>query len=109
MAVCRERLPVSHRHRHACIAALAQLGLQRGRLPDRMFQDRTLAADLRVVVRHVFGAGRGDQPRQRLAGNSREGKIDDVRIAEEIVQEGFDACQTVRTPQLKQHYPEFHR
>ena len=59
------------------------------------------------MMRHVFGAPRRDQPRQRLPGDARERKIDDVRIAEQIVKERLDRFEGIRPTQLKKNDPEF--
>ena len=85
----------------------AQLGFERGRLPAGEFEDRGTATDLRVMVRHLFGARRRDQLRQRLAGDPGEGKIDDIRIAEKIVEKGLNRLERIRSPQLKQNNSNF--
>jgi hypothetical protein len=56
-------------------------------------EDRRLAADFRVMMRDVLGAPRRDQFRQRLPGEAREGKVDDVGVAEQVVEERFDGVE----------------
>jgi hypothetical protein len=59
-----------------------------------------------MVLDVARAAGR-DQPGQRLPGNAGEGKIDDVRAAEEVVEERLDGLRRIRPTQLKQDYPSF--
>ena len=80
---------------------------ERRRLALGEFQDGALAADFGVVMRHVSGAPRSDQARQRLARDARERKVDNIRIAEQIVEERLDGFERIRPAQLKQHHPEF--
>src|SRR5579862_5230774 len=103
-----ERAPITHRHNHPRVARGPESLLQRGGLPHGVFQDGALAADLGVVVGHVFRARRGDEAGQRLARNAGEWKIDDVRIGEKVIEERLDGLERIRTSQLKQHDPQFH-
>jgi hypothetical protein len=53
------------------------------------------------------GSRGGDELRQRLARDSSEGKIDNIRVAEQVVEERLDTLRGIRPTQLKQNYPEF--
>jgi hypothetical protein len=44
---------------------------------------------------------------QRLSGNAGEGKIDYVRVAEQVVEEWLDALRRIRPSQLEQNYAQF--
>ena len=103
-----EGVPVTHRDGDARVEVVAEFGLERRRLPPGVLEDRAAAADFRVVMRHVFGTGCGDQPRQGLAGDACKWEIDDVGIAEQVVQERLDIFQAIGPTELKENHPEFH-
>jgi hypothetical protein len=45
--------------------------------------------------------GLGDQTGERAAGNGGEGEIDDIGIAEEVVEEGLDCVDGIGSSELK--------
>jgi hypothetical protein len=53
---------------------------------------------------HSPGTPRRNKSSQWLARQPSHGEIDDIRIAEEVIEEGFDRFETVRPPQLKENY-----
>jgi hypothetical protein len=59
-------------------------------------------------MRHVFGPCRGNQPRQGLPRDACKWEVDDVRIAEQVVQERPDAFQAIRSTELKENHPKLH-
>ena len=65
------------------------------------FQDGRTASDFRIVVADVAGARLGDQARQGAAGDRGEREIDDIGVAEEVVEEGFDRVDGVGASELK--------
>ena len=96
-----ERMPVAHRDGHASIVVAAQDPFERDGLAIREFQNRALAADFAVMMSDMFRAARSDQARERLPGDAREREVDNIRIAEKVVQEGLDRLDGIRPPQLK--------
>jgi len=78
------------------------------RLPASELQDRAPAPDFCVVVRDMFGAPGGNDSRQGLARQPREREIDDVRIAEQVIQKGPYALQGIWSPELKENYSKLH-
>src|ERR1019366_8039349 len=66
-----ERVPVAHGYDYPCVQVAAEGRFQGGGLASREIQDGRLAADFGVVMRYFFGARRGDELGQRLAGYAR--------------------------------------
>ena len=97
-----ERMPVAHRDGYAGIVIAAQDAL-RARPPGDSVNSRIglLPPISRVMMGDVFRAAGSDQPGERLPGDARERKIDDVRIAEQVVQEGLDRLDRIRPAQLE--------
>ena len=60
------------------------------------------------MMRYVSRTRRGNQPRERLPRDSCTWEIDDVRIAEQVVQERPDAFQGIRSTELKENHPQLH-
>ena len=89
----REGMPIAHADGHAGVEVRAEGLLQGLRLAPGELQDRALAADLGIVMGHVFGPARGDQARQRLPRDAGEGKIDDIRIAKKVVQKRLNGFE----------------
>ena len=85
----------------AGVALLAERGFECARLSCGVVQDGALAADLGVMMRDMFGAAGRDQPGQRLPGDAGERKIDNVRIAEEIIEKGLDRLWRIRSAELE--------
>jgi hypothetical protein len=59
------------------------------------------------MVPHMPRARRRNQARQRLPRNARERKVDDIRIAKQIVEERFDGFEGIRPAKLKKNDPYF--
>src|SRR4029077_1383974 len=87
----------------ACGNVRAERRFERARLLLGKATDRRSSADRGVALRSNFRAGRRNQFRKRLAREKRAGEIDDVGIAEEIVEEWLDGSDRVRTSQLEQN------
>jgi hypothetical protein len=52
-----------------------------------------------------LGTPRGYKPSQRLAGQPSKREVDDIRIAEEVIEERLDRLKRVRSAQLEEDYP----
>ncbi len=65
------------------------------------FEDGGTSADIRVVAADVAGTRLGDQAGKGAAGDGGEGEIDDIGVAEKVVEEGFDGIDGVGASQLK--------
>jgi hypothetical protein len=57
------------------------------------------------MMPYVACTGGGNQARQGLAGDARERKVDDVRIAEKIVEKRLDSIERIRPAKLKKNDP----
>src|ERR1700689_4078254 len=99
-------MPVAHGHKTVSIDTLpAQFGLKRPRLPFRVPPDRRTAADGGVVVLPFARARSRNQLGKRLASDAGEREVNNVRVAEKVVQKRFDRFQRVGSAQLKEDYP----
>src|SRR6266700_4440585 len=56
------------------------------------------------VMLNFFGAGRGNQLRQRLSSDAGEGKINDIGVTEEIKKERFNRLQRIGPAELEENY-----
>src|SRR5256884_735593 len=58
------------------------------------------------MMLNFFGAGRGNQLRQRLASDAGKRKINNVWVTEEIKKERFDSFQRIGPTELEENYPQ---
>ena len=70
-----------------------------------MAPDGRAAADGRVVVLHLARAGGRDELGQGLASDAGKREVNNVGVAEEVVQKRFDRFQRVGSTELKENYP----
>src|SRR5436853_7357260 len=56
------------------------------------------------MMLNFFGAGRGNQLRQRLASDAGKRKINNVWVTEEIKKERFDRFQRIGPAELEENY-----
>ena len=89
----RERMPIAHGHHHARYERLGKLGLERPRLPRRYLADRRLTADLLIVRAHFGGAAGRYEACQGFAGQAGKGEVDDVGVAKQVIEKGFDGVE----------------
>jgi hypothetical protein len=99
-------MPVTHGNENARLESTAQLAFQPARLELCQLADRRLAANLRIVFLDSLRAPRRYKPSQRLASQSRKREVDDIRIAEEVVEERLYCLKGVRSTQLEEDYPD---
>ena len=94
----RERMPVAHGHEAMCIHPLIpKRSLQSSGLPLGIGADRRPAADAGVVMLHLAGACRGNQLGQGLAPDAGKWEVNNIGVAEEVIQERFYGFQRVRS------------
>src|SRR5580658_3773525 len=65
------------------------------------------AANFQVMLADYFGALGGNQLGDEFAGQEGAGEIDDVWVAEKIVEEWFDRGLAIGAAELEQHYCDF--
>ena len=99
-------MPIAHRYQHVRVERLSELAFKGPRLPLGKLTDGRLPADAGVVLLHLAGASRGNQLGQHGAGQAGKGKIDDIRIEKQVIEEGFDGRQRVRSAQLEQNHAD---
>ena len=98
-----ERMPVAHGHNDTRVESAAQFAFQRGGLPQGKFENRRAATDFRIMAAYVACARPGNQTRQGPPRDGGQGEIDDIRVAEEVVEKGLDGVDGIRATQLKQY------
>ena len=98
-----ERMPVAHGHNYTRVETAAQFAFQRRGLPQGKFENRRTAPDFRIVAAHVTCARPGNQPRQGPPRDGGQREIDNIRVAEEVVEKWLDGVHGIRTTQLKQN------
>jgi hypothetical protein len=59
------------------------------------------------MMPHVPRSRARNQARQRLPRNARERKVDDIRIAKQIVKKRLDGLEGIRPAKLKKNHPYF--
>src|SRR5207249_10098224 len=96
-----KRMPIAHGHGHASIEIPVELAFEGNSLAPGKFEQRRFAADAGIMMRHVFGAPGGNQPGQWLSRDPRKRKVDDIRIAKQIVEKGLNGLDRVRAAKLK--------
>ena len=102
-----ERVPVTHRDGHVR-PIFAQFRLEGRRLPAGYSRDRTPATDFRVVICTCLACVEAIIHANGWRAIRANGEIDDVRIAEQVVQERPDALQGIRAAELKENDPKLH-
>src|ERR1700722_15021531 len=98
----RVRVPVAHRHKGAHVQVRAQSGFERSPLLFGKTANRRTSANFSIVLPHHFGPARGNQLRESLAGEECARKVDNVRVAEKVIEERFDSSLRIGSAQLKQ-------
>ncbi len=99
-------MPVAHGHKALCVDPLmAQFALQSAGLPLRMSPDGRASADGGVVMLHLAGARGRDQLGQGFPPDAGKREVNDVGVAEEVIQKRFDRFQRVGSTELKENYP----
>ncbi len=76
-------------------------------LPLGQHADRRMPADGIVVLPHDSGAVARDVTRQRTPRKPRSEKIDNVRVAEQVVEKRFHGRGGIRPAQLEQYDADF--
>src|SRR5581483_8784057 len=105
--LARERMPVAHRDYAARVhARLAQLGFQRRRLLLGVPANGRSAADHFVMMRNFLRSRGRDQAREGPPPEAREGEINDVGIAEEVIEERLNRLERLRSAELEEHDSE---
>ena len=97
-----EGSPIPHGNDHSCVDARPEGSLQSGSLALCVLQNRGPSADPAVHFSHFSSPRPRDQSRERLPEEERERKVDDVRITEEVLQEGFHAVERIRAAELQE-------
>ena len=87
---------MAHGDHDAGVVVGAQDGFESGGLSHGVLEDGAFAADFIVVVLHFAGARGGDEFGERLAGDAGEGEVDDIGVAEEVIEEGLDTLRGIR-------------
>src|SRR5271165_361042 len=104
--LARKGMPVAHRNKAVRIDSLAsQLGLQRTRLLFGVPPDRRASANSGVVMLHLARARSRNQLGQRFAPDAGEREVDNIGVAEQVIQKRFDRFQRVGSAELKENYP----
>ena len=103
----RARIPIAHGDDRASRHVAAQRSLHSLGLPLGKTANGRPSANFGIVLAHLLRARGGDQLRQRLAGQKRPGEINNVRIAEQVIEERLDGGLRVRTAQLEQNHRDF--
>src|ERR1700721_2310672 len=98
----RVRVPVAHRHKGAHVQVRAQSGFERSPLLFGKTANRRTSANFSVGRGNEFRPASGNQFRESLAGEECAGKVDNVRVAEKVIEERFDGSLRIGTAQLKQ-------
>ena len=96
-----EGMPVAHGHYDAGIEGGSEFPFEGGGLLEGEIEDGGTAADFRIVVADMTGARLGDQASERAPGNGSEGEVDDIRVAEEVVEKGFDGVDGIGASELE--------
>ena len=107
----RERVPVPHRHvRLRLDASPCERCLERTPLLERRRELRRAAADGSVSLAALRRARARDDERERAVEPREErGQRDDLRVGEEIVQEGLDVFEAVGPAEVEQHHADVDR
>src|SRR5579863_8296463 len=100
-------MPVTHRYDGAGGNVRLESGFERAGLLFREAANGGTAADFHVVLADYFGARGGNEFGDGFAREEGAGKIDDVWIAEEVVEKRLDRGLTVRATELKQDHCDF--
>src|SRR5579859_2033611 len=96
-------MPVAHGDEAAGVEIGCERGFESARLKFGEPTDRRLAADGVVMFANDSGAAMGDPPSERTARQPSAKKIDDVGIAEKIVEERFDGLRRIGAAELKEN------
>src|SRR5258708_21241816 len=80
-----------------------ELNLQGSRLSICEIEDGGFSADCTVMIGDFLRAPGRDKFRQRLPGQKRARKIDDVGVAKQVVEEWPDRIERIGAPELKCH------
>jgi hypothetical protein len=99
-------MPIAHGDETFRIAAGGKGALECARLPFGEKANRRAAADCGVMIGNGASAAVRDPPGERFARKPCAGEINDVGIAEKIVEEWLDGSGRVGAAQLKQNYAD---
>ena len=98
-------MPVAHGHEATGIqAGLRQRCFQRSCLLLGEFPNWRAAPNDGVMMLHFLGARTGDELGQWLASDPSEGKVNNIWIAEKVVEKRFDCLQRFGSTELEKHY-----
>src|SRR5258708_14503558 len=99
-------MPVPHSDKTVCIDPLiTKFCFERASLPFRMPPDRRASADGGIVMLDLTCAGGRDELGQGFTPDAGKREVDDVGVAEEVIQKRFDRFQRVGSTELKENYP----
>jgi hypothetical protein len=98
-------MPVTHGYENARLERIAQLAFEPAGLKFGQFAEGRPAANQGIVFLDSLGTPRRNKSSQRLAGQPSKREVDDIRIAEEVIEERLDRLKGVRAAQLKEDYP----
>src|ERR1700721_3261665 len=98
----RVRVPVAHRHKGAHVRVRGRGGCARSPPLCGKTANRRTSANFSVVLANDFRPASGNQFRESLAGEECAGKVDNVRVAEKVIEKRFDGSLRIWTAQHKQ-------
>jgi hypothetical protein len=98
-------MPVTHGYENTRLERMAQLAFEPAGLKFRQFAEGRPAANLGIVFLDSPGTPRRNKSSQRLAGQPSKREVDDIGIAEEVIEERLDRLKGVRPAQLEEDYP----
>jgi hypothetical protein len=87
------------------VERIAQLAFEPASLKFRQFAEGGPAANLGIVFLDSPGTPRRNKSSHRLAGQPSKWKVNDIRIAEEVIKERLDRLEGIRPAQLEEDYP----
>ena len=102
----RKRMPITHRHKAVRIDSLApQFMFQGARLAFSIRTDGRSASNAGIVMLHLAGTRSGNQLSEGSTTDSGEREVDNIGVAEEVIEERLDRFQRVGSAELKENYP----
>ena len=99
-------MPVTHGDEAAGVEVARKGGFESARLKFGEPADGRLAADGVVMFANDSGAAMGDPPREGAAGQPAAEEVDDVGVAEKIVEERLDGLGRIGAAELEENDAE---
>ena len=100
-------MPIAHGDKTFSVAVRRKRGFQGSRLALGEQANRRVPPDGVIVMAHDARAGSRYVSRQRTPREPSAEKIDDVGIAEQVVEKRFHGVGRIGPAQLEQHHADF--